>query len=512
MSDVKREIEFANSMALDKRNADFAYLRKKCFPAGTKGLFPAVDFAARNPSQATLASKSLMDILGSDEDSFDIKAIVEDGSNLRFYDLGSNSESNTSLSSVSYECGAMGNDGIHIVASNDQVYKVQHVNSNITSLATFTDATPELGLFDGLYYWWVSRNEIYRQLGSAAPTTAFNNIGVTPLFAGFYNDQMVIYAQEGADIIVLFWDKSDADLFDKRVLIKNARLIAGGVVDGRVLLVKAVGNGQNPKEFKSRLVVCGFDGEKFVEMNSIKCDSSIDYEDITGIDTGSERMIFSVTSNIDTANTDLYQNFIFEVRSDGSIEVIDQPDTTTYGDVHIVRMFYDNIVYAHRGSGAQAPLIVRQYTTDDDYEDYELFTETTHVTNFLNNAYNYHKLDSFAVAFEKLYEQTDPAASPATGEELDVYYRVSERDDWTLLMNVTVEKVKNNVNANRDQSVEYASDSLGLPEQRYLITEMPDGSPLPEFNEIQFKFVSKRGFTVIGAWYGYSYLSRNTLM
>ena len=78
-------------------------------------------------------------------------------------------------------------------------------------------------------------------------------------------------------------------------------------------------------------------------------------------------------------------------------------------------------------------------------------------------------------------------------------------------MNVTVEKVKDNVNARRDQSTEYASDTLGLPEQRYMISKMPDGeTALPEFNEIQYKFVSKRGFSIIGAWYKYSSLTRNT--
>lgn len=514
--EVKREIEFFNSMTLDKRAAQFAYLRKQCFRANTKGLYPAADFAAENPSQATItASKDIEDILGAEATggiSFDIKVIVRDGDDLRFYNLGSNSESNTALTNIDYECGVMGNDGVRICLDDDTTRRVNHQNSNAPSSdGTFTGARPDIAGFDGLYYWWLSSNEIYRQIKSAAPTVAFNNLGVTPVFHGFYNDQMVIYAQEGKDVIVLFWDKSDLDLFDKRVLVKNARLIAGGVVEGRAMLVTAVGNGSNPKEFKSRLVVSGYDGEKFVELNSIKCDSSIDYEADTGLGVNNDRMVFSVTNNEDLGNTNLYKNFIYEVRGDGSIEVVTEIDETTNGEAHVVRMFYDNVVYATRGEGTVAPIILRQEESNDDFDDYENYTETEYITNFLNNSYNYHKLEAFAVAFEKLYEQTDTEADPPTGEELDVYYRVSERDDWTLLMNVTVEKVKDNVNANRDQSTEYASDLLGLPEQRYMITKMPDDSPLPEFNEIQFRFVSKRGFSIIGAWYGYDYLSRNTL-
>lgn len=510
--DVKREIEFFESMTIDKRLANFAYLRKKCFDAKTKGLFPTVDFAQRNPDQDELTtSKDIYDIIGSEEDSFDIKVIVDDSGTMRFYNLGSNSESNTALSATDFECGVMGDDGVYICADDDDVYKVEHVNSNTSSEGTFTDARPDIAGFDGLYYWWLSSNEIYKQLAGNAPTVAFNNLGMTPRFVDFYNDQMVIYGQQGKDVVVLFWDKSDTDLFDKRILVKNARLIAGGVIEGRAMLVTAVGNGSNPKEFKSRLVVSGYDGEKFVELNSIKCDSSIDYEAETGQHVGTDRMIFSTTSNDDAANTDLYQDYIFEVRSDGAIEVVEEPDVTTYGDVHVVRIFFDNIVYAHRGEGSEAPIIFRQYTSDDDYQDYEAFTDTEYITNFLNNPYNSHKLEAFAVAFEKLYEQTDDSADPVTGEELDVYYRVSERDDWTLMMNVTVEKVKDNVNPNRDQSTEYASDTEGLPEQRYMITKMPDDSPLPEFNEIQFRFILKRGFSIIGAWYGYDYISRNTL-
>jgi hypothetical protein len=511
--EVKREIQFFNSMTLDKRAAEFAYLRKKCFDAHTKGLFPTVDFEPRNPSQAELTTtKDIYDIVGSEESTFDIKVMIEDGSDLRFYNLGSDSESNTYLANVDYECGIMGNDGVHICLDDDTVRRVNHQNSNApTSDGTFTDARPDIAGFDGLYYWWLSSNEIYRQLGSAAPTIAFNNLGMTPIFVDFYNDQMVIYGQQGKDVVVLFWDKSDTDLFDKRILVKNSRLIAGGVVDGRVMLVTAVGNGSNPKEFKSRMVVNAYDGEKFVEINSIKCDSSIDYERETSQAVGVDRIIFSVENNIDTANTDLYKDFIYEVRADGAIEVVAEPDVTTYGDVHVVRIFFDNIVYAHTGVGAQPPLIMRQYTGNDNYDDYEDFTDTEYITNFLNNPYNSHKLEAFAVAFEKLYEQTDTGVDPVTGEELDVYYRVSERDDWTQLMNVTVEKVKDNVNANRDQSTEYASDTQGLPEQRYQVSQMPDESPLPEFNEIQFKFVLKRGFSIIGAWYGYDYISRNTL-
>lgn len=91
-------------------------------------------------------------------------------------------------------------------------------------------------------------------------------------------------------------------------------------------------------------------------------------------------------------------------------------------------------------------------------------------------------------------------------ETLKMYYRVSDRLDWTLLGEVTAEKVIANVNKRIDQS-----NTIPVPEQRYQITKMPDGTSLPEFNEIQFKFISKNGFSIIGAWFEYSYITRNVL-
>lgn len=512
MSDVKREIIFSESMTIDKRNADFAYLRKNCFKSRTKGLYPAHDFYQENPDDLT-SSDDIEDILGSEEGTFDIKVITSDGTNLNFNNLGSNSSSNTSLSNVDYECGVFGIDGVYIAPDDGNVYKVQHVNSNTTSQGAFPGGMPDPSIagFDGLYYWWLSGDEICRQTPGAAPVIAFNDVGFEPVFVDFFGDQMVIFGEDGGNIIVAFWDKSDTDLYDKRIIIKNARLIRGGVVNGRLMLVKGVGNSSNVKEQNGEMVICAYDGEKFARVNSIKTgDDIIDYEDVRGSDIGSEVMIFSITGNVDSHNTTLYKDYVYKVYDDGAIEVLYEPDTSTYGDIHIVRIFYNFIALAHRGVGAQEPIILINEETSDNYADYEEYLTTEYVTNFLNNPYNDHKLDGVMIAFEKLFEQTDAGASPATGEELDVYYRVSERDDFTLLMNVTVEKVKDYVNQFRDQSTEYASDSLGLPEQRYDVSMLPDGeTPLPEYNEIQFKFVSKRGFSVIGAWYRYSYINRN---
>lgn len=509
MSDVKERIEFSETMGIDKRNPAFAYLRKNCFRANTPGLYPARDFYEEQPDNLT-TSQQIVDILGNEEDSFDIKVIIENGADLEFRNLGSNSSSNTTQTGKSYECGAAGPDGVYACLSDDISYKIQHVNSNVTSQGAFTDATPEVAGSDGLYYWWFSRNEVYKQLPGAAPTVAFNNLGISPDFIDFYNDQAVIFAQDANDIVVLFWDKSDTDLFDKRILIRNARLIAGGVVNGQLTIVTGIGNSSNPAEQNGEIVVSHYNGENFQRVNSIKAgDRELGYEAITGVGIGSEVMVFSIERNLDAHNPYLYQNYLYKVYSDGSIEVQYLPDETTYGPAHIVRVFYNFILYAQRGVGSEGDIIFINEDVNTSYDEFEDYTTTEYITSFIGTPINDHKLDGFAVAFEKLFEQTDPAATPPTGEELDVYYRLSERDEFTLLMNVTALKVKEQVNPKRDESAEYASDSLGMHEQRYMIEKLEDGTPLPEFNEIQYRFVLKRGFSLIGAWHRYTYTSRN---
>lgn len=400
-------------MTADKRNAEFAYLRKKVFDSKTPGLYPSVDFTQQEPD-GLLSTDNIVDVLGSQEPTgsggnYDIKVIVERGDDLLFFNLGGNSESNTSLTDKSYECGVFGNDGVHICVDGDELYKVGHANSNTTAIGVTTGALPDIAGFDGLYYWWLSANEIYKQIGSADPTLAFNDLGVKPRFVDFLADQMLIYYEIAGGVGVLFWDKSDEDLFDKRIFIPNCKLIAGGVVNGRAMLVTGVGNSSNTKEQNGEIVVSGYDGEKFVRMNSIRAGQrDAQYEDETSVGIGSNVMLFSVTDNTNEAQPDLYQNYLYKVRQDGSIEVADLPDEEFYGEAHVVRVFYNFSLFATRGDGDVAPRIYTNEATDTAYDHYEDYSdETVYVTNFMCAPYNRHKLDGISISFEKLFENLD---------------------------------------------------------------------------------------------------------
>lgn len=513
MSRQQREIQFFKTMAIDKRAQEAAYLRQNLFDSKTAGLYPSLDFAVERPDDEFTTDKKLIDVVGHDEDVFERKVLIESNDDIDVYNYGSNTKLDE-INNVGYECGVFGDDGVHIAVSDGKLYRLNHTNGNTVEIGDFGSLggpEPHTGTYDGLYYWYISVNEIYKQLGDDAPTIAFNNVGMRTRFVCPFNQQLVLFGQVGGSIQVLFWDKSDQDLFEKRIIINNARLLAAGVVDGRLMLVKSVGNSSNNKERTGEIVVTYYDGERFTRLNSIKAgDDDVELETETAMDVGNEVMVLALANNQDDHNPHLYQNWVLKIRNNGAIEVQHLPDSA-HGSVHVVQVARDYTILGQRGDGTNPPRILQNRATDEDYGNYERFDSgSTYITNFLNNAYNRHTLSGVAVVFEQLFEQTETTPE-LTGEQLDIYFRTSEREDFTFLGEVTVEKVKQFANANVDYSAEYADDTKGLPEQMYMITEMPDGSPLPEYNEIQFKFVSLRGFSVIQAWYYYEYVERNTI-
>lgn len=514
MSDVTKPIPFYKSMTADKRAEEFCYLRKNAFDSKTKGLYPSKSFEIENPefddSDATERGYFIEDILGTDRDGYDVKIIVSTGGDLKFFELGSNLEKNTQKNNVDYECGVFGDDGVHVVLDDDFCYRVNHQNSNLSEMGEFLEARPDIALFDGLYYWYFSGNEIYKQLDDDDPTVAFNNLGFTPIFAGNNGDEIIIVGQDSNQIIAVFWDKSDTDLFNKRVTIQNAELIAFGIVDGIPQMVYGRGGSQNVKERQGEIVIANYDGQKFSEVNSIKAgDNDVEYQRKTAVAVGTDFMVFAVDNNVDGNNPDLYKDYIYKTHPSGAIEVVEERNND-FGTVQHVAVEHDFIIYSQSGvSTTYAEKIFTNEATNTTPGSYDDYLETVYITNFLNNSYNRHKLEHISFSFEKLYKP--PTGDPQDGgEQLDVYGRISDRDDFTFYGTVNAELVKQSTNQRQDQDTEYNDTSVGLPEQAYEIVSA-DNLELPEYREIQFKFVSKRGFSIIDAWYGYSYLNRTTI-
>jgi len=509
-------------MNIDKRNGNSAYLIKNVADAGIKGLYPSRDFAVKLPDVPTLKPTGDIVYISGRAYTFPASAnprvVVKSGVNAFFqtyntYRVGSDTEVNTA---DDYDITALtevwGDDKTpyFVDAYNDGTFDARVLsfndnNAGVTEQGLFSEsADVVIGKFDGVSVWWVG-SKIWRQLLGNDPQLAMADTGFSsPDFIDFWRDYLVIADHRSEyGTTVYFYDKSSSTFFSSRINMVNSHLLGFGNIDGQLTMVTCVPNpGGNERDVPSKIVVSAYNGVEFVEINEITGGQSLVRKSITAKQGTSchvfnNYMLFGVEDNDNTIlNADLAQNYLYKVYKDGSLQVLTLPPDSP------ATVVYSNNEYIVYSDGEQ---VVRHNGGDPSvFPEFSDYTVTEYITNFYTNPYNHHKLSAFNIAFEKLFvTQTDPNFA-----ELDVYYRTSSLEDWTLLGNVTAEKVIANVNRRADAN----SQTPLLFSQRYQFTKMPDGSSLPEFNEIQYKFHSQHGFSVIGAWHEYDYITRNTLL
>lgn len=426
-------------MNSNKRDGNFAYLRRNVLKTRTPGLYPAKDFHVASPDFSLISGAEnwvIVDIVGTSDNvnsNLDkYKVIVDTGTGYKFYELNrGETERNSMYTAGNIEAVVAGDDGVYFVGAetgDDKVYRLNTSNTNVTEVGEFDgNALAQTGVFDGLYYWWIG-SRMWRQLPGDNPEeimadTGFGASSVAKV--DFFQESLVIFAmnRRRRSVTVFFHDKSDATVFEKRVTIKNARLIAGGVVEGSLMCVYSVGNSANRKEYEGEIVIAKYDGEKFVRVNSIRAGTSATFApwDGTGnsygtsMDTGAEIMLFSVSDNINTHSPELAQNYVYKVRSDGSIEVQALPIANgNQTSALIVRATYNYNTYAVQSnpSASLPPVIYSNNDTNDDYDDYRNYTTTEYITNFMQNPYNYHTLSVLEIAFEKLFKNNEASNIP----------------------------------------------------------------------------------------------------
>lgn len=418
MSDVKQEIKFYDSMTADRRADNFAYLRKNALVAITPGLYPSKDFEITAP---TNIEGDVRNIIGSKLEDYDIKIITSEGSTTRFYNLDAEGESNTAITTSPYAASSFGLDGVYMATANGKVYRVDHSSAATIQVGDLgTSWILEAGAWDDLYYWWIAPSQgMYRQLPAGNPIQVFNGNIEGFRAVDFFGNYMIIFTQVARDIIVLWWDKADNSFFYRRTKIKNSVFLAGGVVDGRLMLVHFIGNETNLKELAGEIVVSAWDGENFTRLNSIRAGHN-NLSAITSsnnrqatFSTGAEVMEFAVDGNISAHNPDLYDNYIYRIRKDGRIEVRAKPETSEVSSdrASFVRVFHSFSLYA-----VNSPYqIYTNRDTSTNYDEYDGFTTTEYITNFIGNPYNDHKLDGLSISYEKISQIELPALEPVPG-------------------------------------------------------------------------------------------------
>ena len=472
----KKYIEFHKTTTADKRNPDMAYVRHNVYPSKSRGMYPSHKFEAIT---GVPASGHVIAHVGD-------QVFVQDGSDVKIYGYIAGATALTgptyTITGVTFADAVDGNDGIHWITNLNAVYK------NGTLLETLPGDGQKI-IFDGLYYFVFGFEKVYRHLKSAASTEVFGNTGDTVVEAFADGNSIFWVTVDQLDFTITEWGKDNATLVERREIIRNAKFIAAGAVEGVALFVTSVGVAQNIKEKAGELVVSYFDGKKLVYINSVRVSESEIQRKTQAV--GNGILLAGIYPDNQTHNGELFNQSIYKIKVDGSIETIFDSAIILTGDLKSLSVQYDYISIGTTGTGDF-------YTNTDNqtgYDGYSNFEDTMYITNLMDFTNTKHKFGGIGVTFEKLFDQT---------ETLKISYRVSERDDWVEIDTITTSKVKDNMEARQSQTVkdaEEASDTVGLNVQMYEIAKMPDGTPFDEYYEIQFKLESNFGFSVIDFWY-----------
>ena len=487
----KKYIQFNKSMCESKRDENFAYVRHNLLDTSSRGMYPSIDFQEVSGVPAGAVVKKFV---GG-------RVFVQDGNDVKIYNwygdisLGS---ADYTISNKEFEDAVDGNDGVHWIDDDGHVWKR---DNDITGGASVPHIGTNRITFDGTYYFFTAGNEIWRQLGDDTPTKVFDETGgyVKQIFA--HSNNIFYITHNSLDFTINIWSKDSSTLLERKVIVSNARLLGIGSLDGDVIVVTGVGNSTNTNEKKGEIIVSIFDGEKLVRLNSIRAgDDQISVRK-NAFAIGNGVMAVGIRSNASDRNFTLYKDWLLKIKSNGSIEAIHSFDNDSNDKFRSVGISYNFIAFGTDNGKFY-------YNNDDVNNNYghqlSTYTNARYITNLLDFTGSKHKFGGIGISFEKIFNQQS---------ELIISYRVSERDDWTVIDTVTAQKIKDNMDTRQSQTTkdaEYNDDDVGLNIQHYELTKMPDGTPFNEYYEIQFKFESKHGFSLIDAWYYTDYIKRET--
>lgn len=507
----KALIQFYNTMTSRKRGPG-AYLRKNILTSDEEGLYPSTDFIRKNYASAAVATNGYF--------TKNNYVIVTVGANNAVY-------KNTGGATLTFQANIPDTSSVIAVCETNDVNiilvllsdgKLYSVNGAVISLIFTLAGASANGyiVYDG-FFWFISFGaKLYRLDPDLVTVTTAKNTTSTLqsdiVNVQIFNGYVVVVRELGKFVQFDFWSiaEADADLYQKRVVEENCRHLGLGVISGKLIFTKSVGNISNVKEGYGNIVVSIFDGEKFTKLNSIRAGGrGVTVSGKQPQSVGNGIMVIAIKENENALTDTLFKNWVLKIKEDGAIETLFEPGDVSDGfSVVAINVEYDTISMLVEESGGDV-VFYETADVDANYDDYQDFNTSEYATNFLNNSLNVHKLTSFGVSFEKVFEQV----TATTGERLFIDYRTSERDPWTLLHEVTSLTIKDYTADEYSMALreaEYASDSTGQTIQSYVITKMPDKSELPRFNEIQFRFRSKKGFSLLQAWYTYEYIIRNT--
>lgn len=399
-------------------------------------------------------------------------------------------------------------DGIKVLTSDGELYSI--VNTTITLIDDLSGTDYDAKItFDGVNHFVYFNNDVYRQVGNTTfGTSIFSFFGDLKSVEGDENYQ-ILFIKSYSGVQACFWDKASSTDFSKIVEVKNTVFGASGLVDGKLILAHSIGNTTNSKEKMGEMKISIFNGERFKKVVSFKTgDKDVNVKDFSS---GNGVLIFSLADGSDSHNTELFRDWLvkFNVKNN-ALEFLSDPNELRAGrevDKISVGYNYQNILINDSGK-------VYLFVNNDDgdnYDNYDSYKNASYTTEFFQDPSMIYSGEAFEVTIEKPFEQL--SESKNVGEYLEIYYRTSERDGFTLLKQITVKDLKDveaDLYNQEKKDDEYYDDNKGLSIQEFTFKLNDELKPFPRWNELQLGFKLFNGATVLRAGYWYNRIKRKS--
>lgn len=502
----KIPIQFHKTMNANKRASISCYFRKNVLETDDRGLYPAV-----TPIEMTGSKYNV-------QKTNNRQSKIMAGNNILFYKSNltegyryiDNNDGTVSLNgSADFAVSGVGSipidsadspDGSLWIASGGKVY-------DITGTLQFdTGGTGKKIIYDGVYFYAFGNKQIHRFLYGGTASVAFNDTYSDVSGVGLTSTEQLCFvtefgtAQEGFSVLI--WDKTSTTLLDKKIVYRAEKFLEMFNIGENLFLITHKKDGANYKENRGKISVKIYNGGVFQEVNSIVAGSKL-VERKASIEAG-EVAYLSLSQDVyagDYKKDTFMQNAVYKITNSGGItiesDVVDMPITNssiTMLGRHNGIMFFGGAFYE----------IATKVDGGEKLSEYANYNSTAYATNFTGDFSAKKKLLGIGLAFEKIFK---------TGASVKISYRVSDRDDWTLLKEITSEDVKNDMESRISQTqkdLDLSDITKGLSVQVYELIKNSNGSAFAEYYECQFKFELFGGMSIIDAWFYSDAIKRNT--
>ncbi len=499
-----KEIKFSKTMGADKRNPNLAYLKVNNFDAKTDGFYPA-----KGLDSDIFSSEWELKGLFSTNHETPFYVIYNKNTDKSYWDwYTDHTPDNLIVDGEEVLSWSDGNYGMRFGTDDGKIYD----GAGVLKGDTGSHHDIYITLHDGLHYYYFSKNgKIYRQIDDEPLVEVFDGIPDNVKTAFTYNDTIILVSNFGNRNFIYFWDKEDNTKFIKRISLYNTYISAIGVLEGKLMMLHNILRATNKKEHETEIRLSQYNGENFTMVNSILLPN--------GQTRFFNKNLYSVGNSIMIAYIKPYdrdkptkgRRFIIKATAEGYIEMLHDvtfKDDTSTNIISGVFVGPDaNFVWGWnkpQGGSTYYATLWNDRSHNNEIDEFGGLWKAEYITNLLESSIEQKSLKSLVIFFEQLFDDTQG--------KLTIYYRLSDRENdeskdyWKELAVIDINSIKENGLVNRDETLtntEIADNDLGLGIQTYEINTLPDGSQLPDFNEIQYKFVSEKGFSIIKAYHGF---------